>query len=630
MSDRPFLGIDGEGAGTDDKGRQLYRFIRAEKKILRADAGETIATVDALEFLLSLPAEPILVGYYFGYDATMILRDLEAGKLRRIFDRSRASHGGGTGPYTWWKEYGIDYVPGQFFRVCRLDRETNKPIKNSCRTVHEVSGFFRGPFVDALATYGIGSPQQIKKIIAGKERRGGEITTKDDERYCLLECQLLAELMERLREACELSGIKPHSWKGAGQLANAMLKKNNMPRAAAINSDVGREHRIDVSHDRHHYPSGADWKKAVMQAYFGGRIECRLIGDIAGPVYQYDIRSAYPAAMLELPCPDHTHWHRFKGAPKGWSWWLGRGRWSRPAKASPLDWGPLPARRKDQSTCYPMSVAGCWWSPELEAIGNFDYEGGWGADRECDCKPWDWIREVFARRDELGPGPGYPIKIGLAALYGKLAQRFGKAEWRDIAMAGLVTSSVRAKLYEAMVRSDVVMVATDAIYSRSPMVHLHTGRELGDWSLEVISSPIHVVGPGIFWSGEEIVRGRGIGRKRILEAAPELQALWRNWYRSAIGSLRPPPSLDLNIEIFVNHRTAISLGQVELAGKWHKIKLPLSYDWKHKRDLDPLFGDGYVITVPKRDHVNSVAYDPKRITDLDKLHELTEAMPDGE
>ena len=78
---RPFMAIDGEGGGTDELGRQNYLLMMASgpmaggEHLLHRD-GKPLSVRDCLEFLLSLPAEPILVGYGIGYDATQILRGI--------------------------------------------------------------------------------------------------------------------------------------------------------------------------------------------------------------------------------------------------------------------------------------------------------------------------------------------------------------------------------------------------------------------------------------------------------------------------------------------------------------------------------------------------------------------------
>ena len=69
---RPFMAVDGEGAGTDHRGRQNYVLMVAAGTTGELDSrhrdGNALSTIDCLEFLLSLPEEPILVGYGFGYD----------------------------------------------------------------------------------------------------------------------------------------------------------------------------------------------------------------------------------------------------------------------------------------------------------------------------------------------------------------------------------------------------------------------------------------------------------------------------------------------------------------------------------------------------------------------------------
>jgi len=64
---RPFWGVDGEGAGTDDKGRQPYILLAAsgpgadEHRIVHRD-GAALSVREQLEFLLSLPPTRSLSG----------------------------------------------------------------------------------------------------------------------------------------------------------------------------------------------------------------------------------------------------------------------------------------------------------------------------------------------------------------------------------------------------------------------------------------------------------------------------------------------------------------------------------------------------------------------------------------
>jgi hypothetical protein len=105
---RPFWGIDGEGGGTDALGRQYYLLMVASGQVSGEEniihrAGGPLSTRDCLDFILSLPPEPRLVGYGTGYDATQILRGISnVSTLRQILNPPQ----GKNGPcYTFWGGY---------------------------------------------------------------------------------------------------------------------------------------------------------------------------------------------------------------------------------------------------------------------------------------------------------------------------------------------------------------------------------------------------------------------------------------------------------------------------------------------------------------------------------------------
>jgi hypothetical protein len=230
---RPFMGVDGEGGGTDELGRQNYLLMvaaNAEDEHLLHRHGERLSTRDCLEFLLSLPAEPILVGYGVGYDATQILRGIKANTLRRILNPPQGKNGPS---YTYWGEYAIIYQQGQYLRIARIDRSGSKPaiVKGSCRTVYETLGFFQCTFVKAITDWKIGSQAELDMIFDNKMHRN--TFTKLTEgiiQYCKLECCHLAMLMEEFRNVCAAAGIEPKQWSGAGWLASALLDKHRVPK----------------------------------------------------------------------------------------------------------------------------------------------------------------------------------------------------------------------------------------------------------------------------------------------------------------------------------------------------------------------------------------------------------------
>jgi hypothetical protein len=314
---RPFVGVDGEGCGRDRAGRQHYMLLRAGPHELYT--GKPLSTSECLDFLCGLPGGedgPLLVGFHFGYDITMILRDLPPGRLSNAVvagdatDRALAGFAElkpGTGllddkatgrhsRYTYFESFGIDYLPGTYFRVCRLQRgtieidgrtiPTSRRIEGTSRTIYETAGFFRQmTFLAALQSWGIGR-RHWATIAANKAARATwDRIDKSIRTYNKLECDLLAELMETFRASCHAMNLRPQSWAGAGWLAAA---------EHAAHGTIRREALAGL------LPAGLE--ALAWAAYYGGRFETTRAGEIAGPVYEYDLNSAHPASMTRLPC----------------------------------------------------------------------------------------------------------------------------------------------------------------------------------------------------------------------------------------------------------------------------------------------------------------------------------------
>jgi len=247
----PFWGVDGEGAGTDDKGRQPYILLAAsgpgadEHRIVHRD-GAALSVRDCLEFLLSLPPEPILVGFAFGYDANQIIRGIgKIETLNRILHPPQGQYGPRS---TFWGDYAITWQPWQYFRVSRVDRSGRKPVvdKSTTRTVYDVIGFFQCSFISALEKWNIGTEQERAFIAENKVKRGDFAgLTAEMIDYCKLECRLLASLMSDFREVCIATDTVPKQWSGAGWIAASLLKKHGIPKRpltaneAALLADAG-------------------------------------------------------------------------------------------------------------------------------------------------------------------------------------------------------------------------------------------------------------------------------------------------------------------------------------------------------------------------------------------------------
>ena len=405
---RPFCGCDGEGAGCDEQGRQNYLLFRAGDRELYT--GSHLKTAEILGFICDHPAKDIMVGFAFGYDVTMILRDLSEAQRERLFQPLVFSEG--HSPYVWFKEFDIQYLPRNYLKVRRVKiertadgKERRIPIKGSQRTIYETFGFFQKSFLKCLYEFDIGTADQRETIARSKDRRGADdwSISQEERAYCDLECQFLAELMEKLRANCYAAGIRPHTWSGAGKLAAALHKKHDTPTGAVAMEHVPPE-VIDLA----------------QMAYYGGRFEITRTGFIDQEVWEYDIQSAYPAAMSNLPCLMHGRWECFGPGDNVLSdkdLYVAAVSFSHGPNGLGCLYG-LPIRSKEGHLYWPRQGNGIYWSCEIrsaEALGaRCKISHGWRYIKSCDCKMFDWVEELFEYRKSIGKqGPGYPIKLGI-------------------------------------------------------------------------------------------------------------------------------------------------------------------------------------------------------------------------
>ena len=152
------------------------------------------------------------------------------------------------------------------------------------------------PFAKVIDFWDVGDPETREMISHNKEKRAEfDAVTPEIQRYCEEECRLLAEVMTLFRAACieggTHSGISliPRDWRGAGGLAAAMHKSCGTPRKEQVKDILPPE-----------------VEALAIEAFYGGRFEISRTGLLPAPIFEYDIVSAYPTAMLQLPCPIHT------------------------------------------------------------------------------------------------------------------------------------------------------------------------------------------------------------------------------------------------------------------------------------------------------------------------------------
>ena len=641
---KPFIGCDGEGGGTDAEGRQNFLLLRIGDREL--ETGEHLSSAECLEFICQSPADVILVGFYFGYDTTMILRDLDKARLKRLFDpwekpdetiKTPVNEQTRRMRWTYYKNYGIKYLPRQYLSVCRLDL-LGMPIEGTTRTIYETGGFFQGKFAKIIKDFAIPTDEEQKLIEKMKEQRHDfTVITPIIREYNRLECDLLARLMEVFRDCCKAATLKsegdkakdlvPRTWNGAGKLATRLHAVFGTITSAEVKKIVPK-HCLQMAHE----------------AYYGGRFEVTQIGLIPGPINEYDISSAYPDAMQFLPCLYHGKWLPFgdKGPSNKGSLYLASVYFTH---GEPMSLYGMPIRDPSGTIYWPRSGNGTYWSVELEsakALGcKWQFKEGYEYVKTCKCHSFPWVNDLFVYRRSIGKSAkGYPIKLGLNSLYGKFAQRIGNPRYGNFLYASLITARTRARINQAIASDpdSVVMIATDGVYSTRPLV-LDEGTSLGQWEHQTFES-IFIVKPGLYWTPEKL-KTRGVAKEDIEKNRQRFETEWQNF---AVSSLRrkdgafSAPIIPVKTKLFVGLKLAFARGKPETAGTWTGQRpgdkaRNISFDWHQKRQPVPLWKGLIAVTIPYPGsaELNSMIYSDvaEKTLEADMQREEYEDMPDS-
>lgn len=444
-ADRPdFVAWDGEGRESDGKHRYTLLANSRGKFIENTDG---LGTRELLAFMVrnALP-RTVNIFYSFGYDVQQIVADLSDGQIKLLMH----------GEPVYYEGFKLQYFAGKIFTI------------NNWIRFYDIFSFFHTSFVKSIAGM-LGKEFITPELVAGKEARSdfNEWTLEKIRKYNDIELDLLQKLGSRLREIFDEADIQlRNSYYGPGAIARFWFRK----------------HRIKPIKIQ-----DAELADTFERAYYGGRFETFILGQ-QYPVFEYDLHSAYPAAIAELRLLDN--WTLYGpdqyNLSSQFSVW--RVEWHLP-KDTRI--GPFPSRDRNGLISYPANGIGWYYKPELEAALRLYPRGitilaGYNPEYISEDSPFDWVEKVYDRRAELkeqGNPAQWALKVGLNSLYGKTAQRVGSNTFFCLPWAGWITSKTRAKLLNAIHGriNSIIAYATDAVYSTEKLPSLDIGESLGQW-----------------------------------------------------------------------------------------------------------------------------------------------------
>lgn len=570
------IGIDGEGKGRNP---HVYTYLAAadENGTTWATAWnpDGLTTEQCFDFVLSLPHRVLCFGFAFMYDLTKIVQGMPSQLIYDLVrEKRRAKLVEGKVRYRpiYWRGYKLNYM-NRKLTISKGKRHV---------AIWDVFAFFQAKFTNALIDWQIADKEKLERMEEMKAKRAkfDKMSPTEIMEYCNEECRYLARLGRRLVDAHAEAGIPLKSFFGAGSTASSLLE------------------RLDIQDKRGEFPESM--RIALASAFFGGRFENSRVGPVSGPIYDYDISSAYPYHATLLPCLLCGKWRHTRGYGKGT---VSVVRWESDGQGD--TWGPLPVRDAKGSIRFPLGGAGGWaWHKEFEAAQRLNPTvralESWVYTTKCKHKPFEALPTYYRERIKLGKeAKGITIKLGLNSVYGKLAQSRGfNPRFQSWIWAGLITSGCRAQLLDAMCAapklSDILAVATDGIKSLSKLdlpKPTDTGtsdlaKPLGGWEETVLEQGAFFVRPGIFFplnpSEEQVkkVRARGLGRKVLYEQHAKVVKAWEQRKRKI--TLR-------GVQRFIGAKSGITMHRgkakrSKLYGEWINQKIAVSFHPEPKRE----------------------------------------------
>lgn len=592
---RRFIGVDGEGVTSGRDHRYVLLGAHDASDKIRANVSrETgLEFTDVMTFLweqYEKDRNSVFAGFFLGYDFTQWFKMLPENRARMLFhpelrlrkpvreiDKETGEiteENNPLGPFP------VRYL-GWEFDILGMKRFKLRPEgEKSWMFINDTGSFFQSSFLTVINpeswTEPVVTAEEYRILKEGKDNRNDAILNADMRRYNELENIVLSRVLSRLDRGMASTGIRlaKDEWFGPGQAAQKWLDKIKAPTGKVVRKAIPSNG-----------PAGDILSKGRM-SYYGGWFEIFAHGIIPGTTWEYDINSAYPHIIAQLPCILHSQWHADNTIHDEYTTADIHLVHAEILGNDPIT-GTMLHRRPDHSIVRPYHTKGWYWADELQAahkaglINDIEILEGWRMERTCNCSnPLSSISELYQQRLQVGKNSpeGKALKLIYNSSYGKMAQSLGQPKYANPIYASRITSSCRTMIVNAIATHPektraLVMVATDGVYFRTHHTELDIGNTLGSWE-ETPKENLTLFKPGVYWDDavrERITRGqdprfkaRGISAKHFAAEISRIDDEFRTW--EAGGNVTYPAVTFTSGFSMISPRQALQRGKWGLAG----------------------------------------------------------------
>lgn len=321
-------------------------------------------------------------------------------------------------------------------------------------------------------------------------------------------------------------------------------------------------------------------EEVAKESYYGGIFSTLKKGYFNETLYDYDINSAYPNVMKDLPNWSNGRFIKFEGdhyrpeGSYGWYWCCYDCEWM-PYVASDK-YEPISEEIKEYNQTfdmvynnrlivYPKGLRRGWIT---KAEYDFLKKNGFKVKLLCGVEwvresdkydnPFGWVEKIYYERLKIKKENKEDIrqhclKILINSLYGKTAQQEPRGRLTNFFYASYITGLTRLKILEVVLKhkDHIISIDTDGILTDREIKGLKISDQLGEWSYEEYDRGL-IVGSGVkqLWKGETYkTKARGITDNTDWDMYSDIV---KNKDKDTIPYMRYAP-LQLGIAIKTHH-----------------------------------------------------------------------------
>jgi len=513
--------------------------------------------------------------YNLGYDAEVILKLLGKTLFSYRFTRKLEFQ---------FEGFKLEYFPNKSLRIKKGHHSV---------AFYDIAQFFGSSLVDAYHN-NIGNLSddylEIKNNRSQFTLRYYNHNKKKIRNYCITDCILTKKLAAKWIELFFAAfSFYPAKWPSSGYLAEKVLINNGVffPKFNSIPYEI---------------------QDLAFRSYFGGRFEIIKRGFV-GKAFLYDINSAYPYAIANLPDLNNGKWIKKKAIHKDSK----LGFFKILCNIPDDKYIPPFAFRANNNIVFPSGkfITYCTLS-ELQACKDdslYRILEGYQFIANSDIYPYrKFIENLYDKRLKLKQQNNplqTPIKIILNSIYGKTGQKVNRVMGNlfNPVIFLYITGFARAQLYDFVRKNgldkEIIAFATDSVCTTKQLDIDST--KLGDFSFEGQSDDTFYLQNG-FYRFAEKWKQRGLGKlgSREIEHLETFQMNGQLYYKfqvlrnsrlrssiiqnklSEIGKIKPiQRQINLNAD-----RKRLWLGKIaSIDDTFHNESVPLSLNFLSKENI---------------------------------------------